>query len=562
MLLVVPVMWHVDPARVVSSHFNLEQFAIAELTMALVFVFASRVQSGQSKLITGVLLVCTVASLLIGGMLVRHYGSASAHFITPNLTNITLALGLAILTLAACWAATGVHFVVLIAIFLVLGFTMQFAGGGLTTPPVSMQRYVMYLTFGGEGFLGNALRVISRIVVVFIGFGVVMNMIGATKVIEKVALLVTRKSRGAAIKVAVIASALFGTISGSATSNVMTSGTFSITSMRKLGLSGAQAGGVEAVASTLGQVIPPIMGAAAFLMADFTGLPYLTIAKAAALPALICVIFLFVSADNLALSLPPSDQTTQPEDQGLILSDVLYLLPVAGIIGSFILRPDKIELAGITGMALGFIAGLLHNGGPQTFAQIKNLPMMAGRAVGNLVVTASALGCIIAVLALTGFDVLLSKMIGDLGDTSLFLSLLLCAIAAIILGTGMATSGVYIVVAIMLAPGLIKLGVPVLAAHMFVFYFSVISMITPPVAFAVLAASGLTGAGFYRTGFAAIRFGWILFVIPFLIVYFPGILLIGAPFEIAQDIVIVAAIGLVAWLIIRMQYFMPRLRQS
>jgi TRAP transporter 4TM/12TM fusion protein len=468
---------------------------------------------------------------------------------------------LAGLTLAACWAASGLHFVALIAVFLILGFSMQFADGKLATPPISMQRYVMYLTFGGEGFLGNALRVISKIVVVFIGFGVVLNMVGASKVIEKIAILATRKSRGAAIKVAVIASALFGTISGSATSNVMTSGTFSITSMRKLGLSGAQAGGVEAVASTLGQVIPPIMGAAAFLMADFTNLPYLTIAKAAALPAVICVIFLFISADNLAVSLVPKDQTTVPEGQSLVLRDALYLLPVIGVLGSFILRPDKIELAGITGMALGFVAGFLHNGATETFAQIKELPMKAGQAVGNLVVTASALGCIIAVLALTGFDVLLSRMIGDLGDTSLFLSLLLCAVAAIILGTGMATSGVYIVVAIMLAPGLIKLGVPVLAAHMFVFYFSVISMITPPVAFAVLAASGLTGAGFYRTGFAAIRFGWILFVMPFLIVYFPGILLIGAPVEIVRDILTVAAFGVVAWLIVRTRDFVSGLRR-
>jgi TRAP-type uncharacterized transport system fused permease subunit len=163
---------------------------------------------------------------------------------------------------------------------------------------------------------------------------------------------------------------------------------------------------------------------------------------------------------------------------------------------------------------------------------------------------------------MTGFDILLSMKIGEIGESSLLLSLLLCAVAAVLLGLGMSTSGVYIVVAIMLAPGLIKLGVPVLAAHFFVFYFSVISMITPPVAFAVLAASGLTGAGFYQTGLAAIRFGWILFVMPFLIVFFPGILLQGEAYMIVQDIVSVAAICLGAWALTRLPRVLGRRRTA
>ncbi|MBY6153795.1 TRAP transporter fused permease subunit [Vannielia litorea] len=544
LLLVLPVLWQLDPGRVISSWINLEQFATAELTLALLYLFSSRFGAGQSRARNAVLLVASAAAVVIGVLLVRHYGSAMAHFILPTTGNIALSLALAVLTLTACWMASGKHFVILIGLFLTLGYTAQFIGGAIAAPPISAERYAVYLTFGGEGFLGNALRVISQIVVVFIGFGVVANLIGATGVIEKIAMLATRKSRGAAIKVAVLSSALFGTISGSATSNVMTSGTFSITSMRRLGLTSAQAGGVEAVASTLGQVIPPIMGAAAFLMADFTGLSYLTIAAAATLPAIFCVLVLFLNADRMARSVKAAETAPEYTGHGLTRRDLLYLLPVVGIFATLVMRPDKVGMAGVVGMGLCIVAGLLRNGVAETLDSFRALPARSGRAIANLVVTASALGCIIAVLAITGFDVLLSMKIGQLGEANLFLSLLLCALAAVILGTGMATSGVYIVVAIMLAPGLVNLGIPVLAAHMFVFYFAVISMITPPVAFAVLAASGLSGAGFYRTAFAALRFGWILFVMPFLIVYFPGLLLLGTTVEILQDLVTVVAIGI------------------
>ena len=551
LLLLVPVLWHLDPWRTLSSSANMEQFATTELTLALVYVFLSRLRPEGGTVWTVALVLAAAVAAFVGVMMVRHYGSATAHFILPTPRNIALALALAGLTLTACWAASGAHFGILVGGFLVLGYAMQFAGGSLASPPISLERYALYLTFGGEGFLGNALRVISDVVVVYIGFGVVVNLIGATRVIETIAILATRRSRGAAIKVAVLSSALFGTISGSATSNVMTSGTFSIASMRKLGLSGAQAGGVEAVASTLGQVIPPIMGAAAFLMADFTGLPYLTIAGAALLPALLSVMVLFLCADRMAAGVAATPGGAIETPPKLVRRDLFYLLPIIGVFVTLLLRSDNVALAGVSGMGLGIVAGVLRNGVAQTLQQFRALPARAGRAIGNLVVTASALGCIMAVLSITGVDVLLSMKIGQLGETSLFLSLLLSGLAAIILGTGMATSGVYIVVAIMLAPGLVKLGIPVLAAHMFVFYFSVISMITPPVAFAVLAASGLTGAGFYRTAFAALRFGWILFLIPFLIVYFPGLLLIGTAQEIISDIATVLASGAALWLAAR-----------
>ncbi|MEQ3626385.1 MAG: TRAP transporter large permease subunit [Celeribacter sp.] len=548
LLLLVPVLWHLDPWRVLSSSANMEQFATTELTLALVYVFLSRLRADTRHMRTLTLLLAAIVAAVVGFMMVRHYGSATAHFILPTPRNIALALALAGLTLTACWAASGAHFGILVGGFLLLGYGMQFAGGTIASPPISLERYALYLTFGGEGFLGNALRVISDVVVVYIGFGVVVNLIGATRVIETIAILATRRSRGAAIKVAVLSSALFGTISGSATSNVMTSGTFSIASMRKLGLTGAQAGGVEAVASTLGQVIPPIMGAAAFLMADFTGLPYLTIAGAAMLPALLCVMVLFFCAGRMAASVDLNAGPPVADAPKLERKDLFFLLPILGVFVTLVMRSDNVALAGVSGMAMGLVAGVLRNGLTETVQQFRALPSRAGRAIGNLVVTASALGCIMAVLSITGFDVLLSMKIGHLGETSLFLSLLLSGLAAIILGTGMATSGVYIVVAIMLAPGLVKLGIPVLAAHMFVFYFSVISMITPPVAFAVLAASGLTGAGFYRTAFAALRFGWVLFSMPFLIVYFPGLLLIGSVGEILRDLFSVLAIGVVIWL--------------
>jgi TRAP-type uncharacterized transport system fused permease subunit len=346
-LLALPVIWQLDPGRLMSSGVNLEQFATAELTLALVYIYASRISGARHAILRAGLLCCVVLAVGVGALLIRHYGSASSQFIFPTPETIAIALVLAVLTLTACWAASGMHFFALIILFLIFGYSMQFVGGVFATPAVSLKRYVIYLTFGGEGFLGNALRVISDVVVVFIGFGVVMNLTGATGIIEKIAVLATRRSRGAAIKVAVLASAMFGTISGSATSNVMTSGSFSIASMRRLGLSGAQAGGVEAVASTLGQVIPPIMGAAAFLMADFTGQSYLTVASAAAVPALFCIAVLFLCADSIALSLPAQPREQEVTGHGLVLKDLVYLLPLVGIAIALTLRSDQVAYAGI-----------------------------------------------------------------------------------------------------------------------------------------------------------------------------------------------------------------------
>jgi len=535
-----PVLWTLNPFALARSLFVADQYLAAELGMALCFVAAAAARSTDRGWLKLLLTVAALGGAAVGLALAVYFGSPDALFVKPTAWTLGLAVTLIVLTTATlALGGGGLTMVLFVLGTLAFGYLAQFMGGVVSTAPIRLERYIVYLVLGGDGFIGQALQVMATTVVVYLLFGAAYEVAGGTAALDALANRLAGRGKGTAIKATVISSALFGLISGSATSNVVTSGAFTIPAMKRQGVGGAMAGGIEAVSSTIGQVTPPVLGAAAFLMADLTGIPYAQIALATAVPAFIVYAVMVHQGTWIGARVQPTVGEAI-EAPPLPLKSALHLLPVITIFGIMFAGDRLTALAGIAGAVVALLVGLVLHGPRETWQRCKRVAGAATVSIANLIVAGSALGVIVGVLSVTGLDVALTLGISRLGEHNLALALVLTAFAAFLLGAGLSTSGVYLVVGTLLAPGLVKLGVPVMAAHLFVLYWAILSMITPPVAFAALAASSISGATFSATAWASMRFGWIAFVVPFAFVAQPALVLVGTPAQLGLALAAVA----------------------
>jgi TRAP transporter 4TM/12TM fusion protein len=536
-----PIFWTLNPFGIARSLFVADQYLAAELGMALCFVAASAARVTEKSWLRLLLTLAAVGGAAVGLMLAVHFGSPEALFVKPTAATLSLAVALIVLTTAAlALGGGGLTMVLFVLGTLAFGYLAQFVGGVISTAPIRLERYIVYLVLGGDGFIGQALQVMATSVVVYLLFGAAYEVAGGTAALDALANRLAGRGKGTAIKATVISSALFGLISGSATSNVVTSGAFTIPAMKRQGVSAPMAGGIEAVSSTIGQVTPPVLGAAAFLMADLTGIPYAQIALATALPAFIVYAVMVHQGTWIGSRVQADSGGETIEAAPLPWSSALHLLPVITIFGIMFAGDRLTALAGIAGAVVALAVGVVLHGPRETLRRCRRVARAATGSIANLIVAGSALGVIVGVLSVTGLDVALTLGISHLGEHNLVLALVLTALAAFLLGTGLSTSGVYLVVGTLLAPGLVKLGVPVMSAHLFVLYWAMLSMITPPVAFAALAASSISGATFSATGWASMRFGWIAFVVPFAFVAQPALVLVGTPMQLGLTLAAVA----------------------
>ena len=387
----------------------------------------------------------------------------------------------------------------------------------------------LYLTT--DGILGIPVSVSATYVVLFILFGAFVERTGTGKLFMDFAMALTGHTAGGPAKVACITSAMFGTVSGSAVANVMTTGTFSIPLMKRIGYRPAFAGAVEAVASTGGQIMPPIMGAAAFVMAEFLGVAYIEVAKYALIPAVLYFGAVFVAVHFEArrvgmVGLPKKDLPSLSET----LKNHGHLFIPLVVIVAVLLSGYSAPFAALCGIGSVFPTIMLRKSSRQHLT-LENMTGALVDGAKNAVGVALACGCagiVIGVIALTGLGIEFTSIVLDISQNSLVLALFLTMIAGIILGMGMPTTPAYIMQVALLVPAVVKLGVPVEAAHMFVFYFAILSAITPPVALAVYAANGISGAGLWESGVAAVKLGLTGYIIPFMFVFGPSLLLIGA----------------------------------
>ena len=438
-----------------------------------------------------------------------------------------------------------------ITALLFLGYTVL---GTNIQPQMLLEQ--MYLST--EGIFGSTLGVSASYVIVFVLFGSFMEKSGTGKLFMDFAMSLTGHTAGGPGKVAVISSSLFGTISGSAVANVMVDGPMTIPLMKRTGFSPAFAAGVEATASTGGQIMPPIMGAAAFVMAEYMAVSYFQVTVWAWIPALLFYAAVFAAVHFNAkrvglLGLPRAELPRL----GAVLAERGHLfLPILIVLGGLSLSYSA-PLCALVGALSCLPVALLRRSTRAGIGWHSVLDALRGGAKDALAVAlaCACAGIVIGVIALTGLGITFTQMVIGLSQSSLLLALVLTAIAGIVLGMGMPTTPAYIVMVSLLVPALIKLGVVPPAAHMFALYFAVLSAITPPVALAVFAAAGLAKANMWAAGGQAMRIGAAGFIVPFMFVYEPALLMIGPWTEVLAAVVsatigcILLAAGLFGYLL-------------
>ncbi len=384
------------------------------------------------------------------------------------------------------------------------------------------------LWYSTDGVFGLPVQVVSRVVLIFIAFGAVLQASGAGNVLLKMAFAATSRFTGGPAHASIVGSALFGTISGAAVANVVSTGIFTIPIIKKAGFSPKTAGAVEASASTGGQVMPPVMGVVAFVMADVTGIPYLSIIVAALIPALFYYISLFVvvlvEARKLGIRpTPPEEREKMTRDDWLKSSS--FFVPLLVII-FMLVEGRTAQYAGFCALVAATVMSLALFPDFRNPKAWWNALVDAGTTSATLMVVVIAVGFVIGVINMTGVGLQLSQAILMISGESLVVSLLLVMLGCLIMGMGVPSVTAYLVLALVMGPVLERLGVPTIAAHLFMLYFGVLSMVTPPVALAAFAAAPIARAKPMETGVEAIRLSFAGFIIPFLFVFYPDLLLI------------------------------------
>ena len=406
------------------------------------------------------------------------------------------------------------------------------------------------LWYSTDGVFGLPVQVVSRVVLIFIAFGAVLQASGAGSVLLKMAFAATSRFTGGPAHASIVGSALFGTISGAAIANVVSTGVFTIPIIKRAGFSPKTAGAIEAASSTGGQIMPPVMGVVAFVMADVTGIPYLSIVVAALIPALFYYASLFIvvliEARKLGIEPTPVDQREKltPDDW---LKSLTLFFPLAVII-YFLTQGRTAQYAGFAALISACVLSLILF---PNFRRPKvwfNALVDAGTTSAILMVVLTAVGFIIGVINMTGLGLQLSQAILGMSGDNLMVSLLLVMLGCLVMGMGVPSVTAYLVLALVMGPVLSKLGVPTIAAHLFILYFGVLSMVTPPVALAAFAAAPIAGANPMETGVEAIRLSFAGFIIPFMFVYYPDLLLIEG-FTIFGLSAAIVSFLLASWLI-------------
>lgn len=398
---------------------------------------------------------------------------------------------------------------------------------------------VVSFLYSPTGIYSSMLGVAATYVVLYVIFSAFLNVSGAGQFFIDLSYSLAGRLRGGPAKVAIIASALFGTINGSTTTNVLATGTFTIPLMKRAGYQPRFAGAVEAVASCGGQIMPPIMGVAAFLIVENLGVPYLQVMKAALIPALVYFFGLFCAVDFEAAR---TNLLVVPAEDLPRLSDVLrrgwhLLLPVALLVTSLVVLKQSPIRAAFWGIGGAVVASWFRE---ETRVGINKVLDALEEGMRGAIVTSAVCGVagiVVGVLYLTGLGIKFATVLLEYSYGLLPLALVLVMVVTIVLGMGLPTVAAYGIPAAVLAPGLVKMGVPPLAAHMFIFYFSCISTITPPVALGAFAAAPLAGASPSEVGWTAWRLGLVAFIIPFMFIYGPPLLFAGTGWEIALAVI-------------------------
>lgn len=507
-------------------------FGLCALCVVLHRPLATQIRSDRTIWKAAAWLVDAVAVAAIG-LAIQRFIAGQASFASMLVDTPPLDQWLALAALAATLELTRREFG--LGLSLVAGGVLVYCFVGQNLPGIlqhagfSLAQIVEGMWYGFQGVFGMPVAVVIDLLFIYIVFGMVLEATGAGAALIRIAARLTGRVAGGSAHAAIVASALFGSISGSVTANVAGTGTFTIPMMRQKGFRPEFAGAVEAAASTAGQFIPPVMGAAAFMLAQMTGTNYLLVCAAALVPALFYIVALFLAVylEARRSGITGEDPADLPPlTRADLRASVMFLVPVV-IVVAVMLTGRSPAIAGFwastTGLALGFLLNPELRANPM---RLVNALVQGGLSGAKIMMAVGAIGIVVSGFNLTGLGLSFSQSIGALGSDNLTASLLLTAFACLVLGMGMPTLPAYLIIVLVMGQALTSMGIPRLAVHMFVFYFAALSAITPPVALAAFAAAPIARARPMRIAMVSMRLTLIGFIVPFVFVENPSLLLV------------------------------------
>ncbi|WP_170985138.1 TRAP transporter permease [Roseomonas sp. AR75] len=491
-------------------------------------------------------------------LIVAHYvmdadGIEMRSFMGPNWRDVAVAIGGILIVLEFARRSAGLAMPIIAGVFIAYCFLGPWMPGMLYHRGVDLEQAAVEL-FGNNGVLGTIVQVSSTFIIMFVTFACFLQTSRAGDYFNELALGLVGWARGGQAKVAVVSSFMFGTVSGSSVANVVASGTFTIPMMKRGGYDRETAGAVEATASTGGQLAPPVMGAGAFIMAEVIGRPYTEIALAGVIPALLFYFAVYTHCDLHARKtglhgLPRSELPSL-----VALAKRVYMLAPLVILIAILVQGYSPFRAAAWGIAAALVimaaTFLLHGLLVQKLDPVRavvgtvmqlvhgTIEALAGsaREVMQLIAVCATAGIVAGVIGLTGVGGRFASLLLAIASGLPLLALMFAMVVAIILGMGVPTTAAYAIAAAVVAPGLIDMGVPALSAHMFIFYFAVLSAITPPVALASFAAAGLAGGDMWKTSMKAVKFGLATFIVPYMFWMSPALLGQGETMAVAQAV--------------------------
>lgn len=553
------VVWSASIPLWLGIRIYSEQLLLCVLAASIAMTFLGRRPNGASGGRASRLDVLLALAALIWGaaLSIRFPVISQAIFYHPDEALAFALVGLPLLVEAVRRTMGWALLAILAAVCAYALFADQFTGP-LQNRAIKPERLVTFLILDSAALAGQALYIAVAVVFPFLILAQLLLATGGAGFFSDISLALMGRSRGGAGKISIMGSAFFGSVSGSAVSNVASTGAITIPLMKQGGYRPHTAAGIESAASTGGQLMPPIMGAAAFLLAENLQVPYGEVMLAALIPSVLYYIALFVFADLEAArrGIARVEESRIPRAMAVLARGWFVLAPFAVLLIGLFAFNQRPETAALYAVATLFLLSLIRTyDGPRIRPRVLLQTLSkAGRSGVEIVLICAVAGMIIGLFARSGLSFGMSHFLIQLGEASLPLLLGVTAAVCILLGMGLPTVGVYLLLATLAAPPLVQLGLEPMAAHMFVLYFGMLSMITPPVAIAAFVAANMAGAPPMRTGFEAVRIGWTAYVVPFLFAGSPALLMTGGPVEVAAAVatavagVWLATCGVVGWL--------------
>jgi len=465
-------------------------------------------------------------------------------FVSPLLTIDYLAMLFLVIVLLECVRRTmGNSLLVFVLFFIAYYVFGPYFPGILKHSGTTFAHFTDLMVMGNDGIFGTALGASVNFLYYFIFFGALLADYGGGRVLIDIGMKIGKKGYGGPAKAAVLSSGLMGMISGSAVANVSTTGVMTIPLMKKIGYTKEQAAAIEAVASTGGQIMPPIMGVGAFLMAEIVGIPYAEIALRAVVPAFVYYASALLLVDFLARKRNLGKLNTDIDTEELIKTEPvllrLYLLLPVIVVFYYIIKGRSLMTSAVRGIFAILIINVLQRLIQKRGLDLKDLfdeVLSASKQVADIAIPTGACGLIIGSVVMSGLATKMSNVIAGSGGTSMIIALVVAMFGCLLLGMALPTVAAYLSAYVLFVPALVKIGISPYVANMYLFYFGIFAQITPPVALASFTAAGISGGDTWKTGWLGFRYALVAFLVPYLFVFNPGVLLIGAPLEIIKSI--------------------------